>query len=189
MTYKLGKHIGGIPLMSKVVHWLQHHETRMFCWVNQRIQHFLLDFIFTRITHLGGATATIGISLVFALIGQGSLRLASIQSLIALTISHIPVAIIKKAYPRLRPYLVLPQTNIYKNPLTDHSFPSGHTTAIFSASIPFIAAMPTLAFILIPIAITVGFSRIYLGLHYPSDCAVGCVIGTTTSLTTVAVWV
>ncbi|MBD0379846.1 phosphatase PAP2 family protein [Paenibacillus sedimenti] len=174
--------------MSRVVHWLQHHETRMFCFVNQRIQHSFLDHLFSKITHLGGATATIVISLCMALFGQGALRIAGIQALIALTISHIPVAIIKKKYPRLRPYLVLPQTIICKNPLTDHSFPSGHTTAIFSVIIPFVAAMPILGLILVPIALLVGLSRIYLGLHYPSDCLAGCLIGTTAALATVAFW-
>lgn len=174
--------------MSKVVNWLQHHETRMFHFVNQRIQHFFLDHFFSRITHLGGATATIIISLCCALFGQGALQTAGIQALIALTISHIPVAIIKKKYPRLRPYLVHPQTITYKNPLTDHSFPSGHTTSIFSIIIPFMAAIPVLALILLPLALIVGLSRIYLGLHYPSDCFVGSLIGTAASLTTVALW-
>ncbi|GGI45897.1 phosphatidylglycerophosphatase B [Paenibacillus marchantiophytorum] len=174
--------------MSRVVNWLQHHETRAFHFVNQRIQHFFLDHFFSKITHLGGATATIVISLCCALFGHGALRVAGFQALIALTVSHIPVAIIKKKYPRLRPYLVHPQTIIGKNPLTDHSFPSGHTTAIFSIIFPFVAAMPALALVLIPLALTVSLSRIYLGLHYPSDCIVGCLIGSTASLVTVAMW-
>ncbi|NOV00139.1 phosphatase PAP2 family protein [Paenibacillus planticolens] len=174
--------------MSKVVNWLQHHETRMFHFVNQRIQHFFLDHFFSTITHLGGATATIVISLCCALFGQGHLKTAGIQALIALTISHIPVAVIKKKYPRLRPYLVHPQAITYKNPLTDHSFPSGHTTAIFSIIIPIMTAIPVLGVILLPLALIVGVSRIYLGLHYPSDCLVGCLIGTATALTTIALW-
>lgn len=174
--------------MSRVVNWLQHHETRMFHFVNQRIQHFFLDHFFSRITHLGGATATIFVSLCCALFGQGVIQTAGIQALIALTISHIPVAIIKKKYPRLRPYLVYPGANTYKNPLTDHSFPSGHTTAIFSVIIPFIVALPLLGAVLLPLACIVGISRIYLGLHYPSDCIAGSFIGTAAALITVAVW-
>ncbi|OAS17110.1 phosphatase PAP2 family protein [Paenibacillus oryzisoli] len=173
---------------SKVVHWLQDHETRLFHFVNQRIQHQLLDQFFTRITHLGGATASIMIASCLACFGQGSLRIAGLQALLALTISHIPVAIMKKRYPRLRPYLVHPQTITHKNPLTDHSFPSGHTTAIFSVIIPCVYALPLLGLALIPIALVVGVSRIYLGLHYPSDCIVGCMIGTTVSIVTVAFW-
>jgi undecaprenyl-diphosphatase len=174
--------------MGKVIHWLQNRETRMFYWVNQRIQHSFLDIFFSKITHLGGATATIGISLCLSLFGNGIFRIAGLQSLIALTISHLPVALIKKKYPRLRPYLVLPQTKIGKNPLTDHSFPSGHTTAIFSITVPVIMAMPMLSIGLIPLAVIVGLSRIYNGLHYPSDCLVGSLIGTMTALGTVALW-
>lgn len=174
--------------MSRVVHWLQHHETRLFHFVNQRIQHNFLDMFFTKITHLGGATISIIVSLCLACFGHGSLQIAGLQALLALTISHIPVAIMKKRYPRLRPYLVHPQTITYKNPLTDHSFPSGHTTAIFSVMIPILFAAPILGIALVPLAFTVGLSRIYLGLHYPSDCVVGCLIGTTVSLATVAFW-
>lgn len=174
--------------MSRVVVWLQHHEYRMFRFVNRRIQHTLLDIFFNTVTHLGGASTTILASLLLAIFGRGTLRTAALQSLIALAASHIPVAIIKKAYPRLRPYLVLPDTVICKNPLKDHSFPSGHTTAIFSSVLPYLFAFPPLGFVLLPLAVSVGISRMYLGLHYPSDVAAGCVIGTTAALVTVAAW-
>jgi undecaprenyl-diphosphatase len=174
--------------MGKVVNWLQKRENRMFVWVNQTIQHSFLDAFFSKITHLGGATATIAISLCFSIFGHGILRLAGFQSLIALTVSHIPVALIKKRYPRLRPYLVFPETNTYKNPLTDHSFPSGHTTAIFSTAIPFVIAFPVLAFVLLPLAFIVAISRMYVGLHYPSDVLAGGLIGTLSATATVACW-
>ena len=67
-------------MSSKVVHWLQDHETRLFHFVNQRIQHNFLDHFFTKITHLGGATASIMISLCLACFGQGSLRIAGTSS-------------------------------------------------------------------------------------------------------------
>ncbi|MNM71115.1 putative undecaprenyl-diphosphatase YbjG [compost metagenome] len=113
---------------------------------------------------------------------------AGLQAGVALAISHIPVAAAKKAYPRLRPYLTLPGTNTFRNPLTDHSFPSGHTTAIFSITVPFMAAQPLLAIVLVPIALLVAVSRIYLGLHYPSDTLAGAIIGSSVASATVALW-
>jgi undecaprenyl-diphosphatase len=172
---------GGNWSMSKMVTWLQIHENRMFHWVNCKIQHGILDFVLTKLTHLGGATATIAITLGIALFAEGPWKLAGLQGLIALAISHIPVAIIKKKYPRLRPYLVIPQTNICKKPLTDHSFPSGHTTAIFAVIIPFVLIQPWIGLLLLIVAAVVGLSRIYLGLHYPSDCLVGGILGTMTA--------
>lgn len=110
------------------------------------------------------------------------------MSLTSLAVSHIPVAIAKKTYPRLRPYLALPDTHTFRNPLKDHSFPSGHTTAIFSVTVPFMILFPLLILMLLPVALTVALSRIYLGLHYPTDVVAGGVIGTLTALGTVALW-
>ncbi|MDF2959924.1 MAG: phosphatidic acid phosphatase [Paenibacillus sp.] len=172
--------------MSRVVIWLQQRENRMFCWVNQRIQHTSLDLFFNMITHLGGATITITTALCLALFGQGGWKTAGFYSCLALALSHIPVALIKRKYPRLRPYLVLPDTNTCKKPLKDHSFPSGHTTAIFSVVTPLVFANPWAGTVLLPLALLVGISRIYLGQHYPSDCLAGAFIGTASAMSIVA---
>lgn len=168
--------------MSRVMNWLQQHENQVFLWVNQRKQVTFIDYIIQRITHLGGASATIATSLSLALFTHSNWRMVAIQALIALVVSHIPVSIMKRKYPRLRPYLVLPQTKICKNPLADHSFPSGHTTAIFASVVPFAIHEPILALILLPVAFTVAYSRVYLGLHYPSDCIVGAILGTSSAV-------
>ncbi len=168
--------------MTRVMYWLQQHENQVFLWVNQRQQVKIMDWLMKRMTHLGGASFTISSTLVVALLTHGIWRLLAIQAIISLTLSHLPVALFKKKYPRLRPYLVLPQTKIGKNPLADHSFPSGHTTAIFAIIVPFSISMPHLAAILIPIAFIVAYSRVYLGLHYPSDCIVGVLLGSMSAL-------
>ncbi|WP_409347081.1 phosphatase PAP2 family protein [Paenibacillus sp. MBLB4367] len=168
--------------MSRVVHWLQHHETQLFRLVNHKSRHAALDYAFVRLTHLGGATATIIVTLAIALFASGDWRLAAWQSAAALAASHLPVAFIKKKYPRLRPYMVLPDTNICRNPLSDHSFPSGHSTAIFAVVMPFVLLFPPLGFLLVPLACLVALSRVYLGLHYPSDCAAGAAIGSAAAM-------
>lgn len=173
-------------MMNRLVTRLQYHEHRMFCFVNQQIRHQALDFFFNIITHLGGAAASIATALCIALFAEGVWKSAGMLSCVALGLSHVPVAIIKKKYPRLRPYLVLEGTHTCKKSLKDHSFPSGHTTAIFSVTVPMMLITPWVTAILLPVASLVGMSRIYLGLHYPSDVLAGLLIGTTTALTTVA---
>jgi undecaprenyl-diphosphatase len=168
--------------MARVMDWLQRHENQVFLWVNQRKQVTFIDIIMQRITHLGGASVTIAATLSLSLLAHNIWKMIALQALIALAVSHIPVSIFKKKYPRLRHYLVLQQTRTSKNPLAYHSFHSGHTTAIFASVVPFVMYTPYLAFILLPIAFTVAYSRVYLGLHYPSDCAVGALLGISSAI-------
>lgn len=50
---------------------------------------------------MGGATFTIAVALMVAVFGHGHWRLAGLQSCLALALSHIPVAIIKKKNTRV----------------------------------------------------------------------------------------
>ncbi|WP_442601589.1 phosphatase PAP2 family protein [Paenibacillus sp. KN14-4R] len=159
-------------------------EKRLFYWCNRAIQAPLLDRIFEVLTHLGGATFTITCTLGIALFAPNSLSRIGWQSLIALTVSHVIVALIKRKFRRRRPFLALSEVKTGKKILLDASFPSGHTTAIFSVITPFLFLSAWLACLLLPIAFLVSFSRIYLGLHYPTDCLAGCVLGTSTAIFT-----
>ncbi|OAB46090.1 phosphatase PAP2 family protein [Paenibacillus glacialis] len=174
--------------MRQLIFKLQKLDQRLFQWINGRLHNFLLNFFLYYLTHLGGATFTISTSLLVWVFGSPPWSTAGAQAAIALAVSHIPVAIAKKLYPRIRPYLALPETNTFRNPLSDHSFPSGHTTAAFAIAIPFIVAIPELWSLFLSLSIIVGFSRIYLGLHYPSDVLAGVVIGTSVATMTVAIW-
>lgn len=169
-------------MMSRSLQWILFQERRLFFWCNHTIRHSILDRTFAIITHLGGASFTIICTLAIALFAPDLWSMVGWQSFAALLISHLIAIIIKKKVQRIRPYLILPNTKVVRNPLKDHSFPSGHTTAIFSIITPFLLVSKWLAFVLIPLALIVGLSRIYLGLHYPSDCIAGCLLGTVSAL-------
>lgn len=171
-------------LVVKLLQW----EHGVFKFINGRLHNRFLNFWLYYLTHLGGATFTISCSLLLWFVAPAPWGNVAFKSLVALAVSHIPVAIAKKLYPRVRPYIKLPGTNTFRNPLTDHSFPSGHTTAIFSVTVPFMAQAPILMVLLLPVAILVGVSRIYLGLHYPSDVLAGATLGSSAALGTVAFW-
>jgi len=174
--------------MSRLFVKFQEYDRNVFMWINGRLHNRFMNFWLYYFTHLGGATASIAVSLLIWLLAPAPWSTTGLQACIALAVSHIPVAIAKKLYPRIRPYLALPDAITFRNPLTDHSFPSGHTTAIFSVTVPFMAMDFILLCALLPVALIVGFSRIYLGLHYPSDVLAGATIGTLVALATVALW-
>jgi undecaprenyl-diphosphatase len=157
--------------------WLHEKECGFFRLINGRLHRSSLDHFFHLWTHLGGAFATITTALLLLILLPDHLKSWGGVCLLSLIISHIPVSISKKMYPRKRPYINLPDTIIGSNPLKDHSFPSGHTTAIFSIVTPLILLNPFLGVFLLIGALLVGISRMYLGLHYPSDVLAGMILG------------
>gem|GEM_PF-199220 len=65
------------------------------------------------------------------------------------------------------------------------SFPSGHTSTSFAIATMFALRYPTYPLIYIPIyawAMTIGYGRMYLGMHYPSDVLAGAIIGAGSSI-------
>lgn len=130
-----------------------------------------------RVTHLGGATGTILFCLLWFIFSPNDSKYWAIEALIALGGSHGVVYLLKNGLPRIRPYLESKDLYTFPDALTDYSFPSGHTTAIFSIAVTFIYHEPMLACFFLPIASFVGYSRMYLALHYPTDVLAGVGLG------------
>ena len=64
----------------------------------------------------------------------------------------------------------------------DGSFPSGHTTSSFACATVLAAVVPKASPGLFLLALAIGFSRIYVGVHWPLDVVGGAVIGTALGL-------
>jgi undecaprenyl-diphosphatase len=84
---------------------------------------------------------------------------------------------LREAIGRPRPWrrYALPHTLVPAP--KDPSFPSGHTTIAFACATVLTYLRPRLGIPLFLLAASIGFSRIYVGVHYPLDVLGGAVLG------------
>lgn len=98
---------------------------------------------------------------------------------ITFLIGLIIIAPIKKLFNRSRPFEKLENVNILERKPTSRSFPSWHAYNITSQGllIGYLLNSLFITIMFLILAIIVAFSRIQLGVHYPSDVIFGFLIG------------
>jgi undecaprenyl-diphosphatase len=86
----------------------------------------------------------------------------------------------KHAASRPRPYTVVADATLRQPPAHGSSFPSSHSAVALAVAVTLVAFLPRWgAVVAIAYAIVLGWSRIYLGVHYPVDVVAGFGIGCT----------
>jgi membrane-associated phospholipid phosphatase len=101
-----------------------------------------------------------------------------IKSGIAITVSWSLTTILKYVVNRQRPY---ESYSDIQRLSSDHtpSFPSGHTTSAFCTATSLSLMYPKW-YVIVPSyswAACVSYSRMHLGMHYPTDVIVGAILG------------
>lgn len=136
-----------------------------------------LDLMMPIITYLGSLTFTVGFCLLALIYPESSIRSVGLKTSIALSFSALISQVIKTSVSRIRPFLRIQNLNIKKIGIDEYSFPSGHTTAAFALAVSVSLSSSIFSPICITLASLVGISRMYLGVHYPSDVGVGVMLG------------
>ena len=161
-------------------------DGNILLWIQEYIRNDFLTPIITFITKLGDAgmvwiaiavlllcfkkTRKTGLLVGFALIGS-------------LVVNNI---ILKNLFARIRPYEVIEGLKILIEKPGEFSFPSGHTGSSFAAGVMLFLACPKKYGVpALVLAFLIGLSRLYVGVHYPTDVLGGMVTGT---LIAVCIW-
>ncbi|MGB9867507.1 MAG: phosphatase PAP2 family protein [Bacillota bacterium] len=155
-------------------------ETELLRLINRGCRIRLIDRLVREATRLGSPFFVVPVCVgawVTGISGFEPMAKVSTQAMFALASSHAVVRFLKVVVKRKRPYLTLGNLMVRGPELKDLSFPSGHTAAAFSLATSFAAAFPGVGMLLTVLASLVGISRMYVGMHYPSDVIFGAFLG------------
>ena len=163
---------------------IQRFDEQVLVWIAQNIRCALLDPFMKVYTQLGGL-GMLFIALTLMLMLFKATRKSGFSALCAMLIGLVMVnLIIKPLVARERPWLVI-ENFVNLVPERDpNSFPSGHTSIAFSFAIAVCATAPKqwMRITAVCIAVVMGLSRLYVGVHFPSDVLVGAYIGSVCGL-------
>ena len=147
-------------------------------FLQESVRNPILDNIMIFITSLGNG-GMIWIAATIALLIPKKTRKAGIMSAAALLGSLIiNNNIVKNIVQRPRPFVTFADLQIIIPTPSEFSFPSGHTSSSFAAAAVFYRHLPKkIGLPSVILAGLIGFSRLYVGVHYPTDVIAGVLMG------------
>ncbi|MEI3525424.1 MAG: phosphatase PAP2 family protein [Eubacteriales bacterium] len=153
-------------------------EYRLLMFLQNSIRGPVQNKIMWCITSLENA-GFLSIAACLALLLQPRYRRVGQAATVSMILEFMLVNLVLKNWvARVRPYHLLEDLILLAREPMDYSFPSGHTGAAFAvASVMFIGMPKQIGIPALLVATLIGFSRIYLGVHFPTDVLGGVIVG------------
>ncbi|MBM4129068.1 MAG: phosphatase PAP2 family protein, partial [Nitrospira sp.] len=154
-----------------------HTDTLIFFFINRDLQNHFFDVIMPFITNRA-YLLIVPLVLWCLLKDWKKAGIVLLISVAALALSDWIVYMVKEIFQRPRPCAVLDGVNLLVGCGRSYSMPSSHASSAISFVTPFLFLVKSrIRYPLILIALFVMFSRVYVGVHYPSDVLVGAFLG------------
>ena len=158
-------------------------ESGALVWIEQNLRHPIIDpimFFFSWINNAG----LWAILMVLMLLVYKKYRDVGVTAMVSLAMEFFLINVVVKPWvQRIRPYDVNEAIHILVETPTDYSFPSGHTGAAFAVAFVVLLCMSwKWGVSVIAVASMIAFSRLYNGVHYPTDVLGALVIAFVTAL-------
>jgi undecaprenyl-diphosphatase len=137
-----------------------------------------LDPIFIALSAIGyGGLVWIALATVLSFVGRRSILLPTALTAGSVWAADLVAAILKNVIDRPRPPSVVPESDPLLGGTLGSSLPSGHAATSFAGATVLAYLFPRALPWLVILAFAIGFSRVYVGVHYPSDVLIGAVVG------------
>ena len=147
--------------------------------VAQHVRQDWLDPVVCFYTALGNAGLGFIVTALVLLVFKGTRR-SGATALTAMTLGLLVTNLtIKPLVSRARPWVVMENFVSLVTSSDPHSFPSGHTNAAFAFGVALFLTLPQkwAKAAALAVAALMGLSRLYVGVHFPTDVLAGAVIG------------
>lgn len=152
-------------------------EFNILNYIQDNIRNDFLDFVMSFWSFLGNMS-WIWILLTVILLCFKRTRRIGIVCVIGFVLSFlITNCTIKPIVARIRPYEINTMVSLLLPKELDYSFPSGHTVYAMCYATIFFRKNKTIGICMFLFAAIMGFSRIYLYMHFPTDVLFGAVFG------------
>jgi undecaprenyl-diphosphatase len=164
--------------MTALIQSLASYDRAVFQFINQFLANPATDLIMPFVT--ADLNLKISYAACLALIlwkGDKRLRFAVIASIIVVAVTdQLSSSVVKPLFARPRPCHEL-DVRLLVNCGSGFSLPSSHAANLFGQAFFFRQIAPKSAWYLIPLAIIVALSRVFVGVHYPFDILIGAALG------------
>lgn len=159
---------------------IQNLDASVLLWIQDSVRQEWLNPLVCLYTKLGDG-GLLWIALSVAMLLYRPTRKAGMAALTAMLLGLVlNNLIIKQLVGRPRPWLSVEGLHYVIFEGDPNSFPSGHTCASFAAACAWWRLAPKrwMAVAGMAMAVCMGLSRLYVGVHYPSDVLMGALVGT-----------
>ena len=121
--------------------------------------------------------ALAAVLLILWALNKRSDRIMAVCALLAFLFAEAAGKFVGKLYVHQNPFAELQDVSKLIEKDIGNSFPSDHTILFFSICFTFFLFRKKRWYIWMLLAVTVGFSRIWVGVHYPADIMAGAALG------------
>lgn len=159
-------------MLESIVQW----DFSVLNFIKEHLNCGFMDFAMKWTSILGGAVIWLVIGIVFIFIKKYRKDGINLIFCFGICVLLIECAI-KLLIMRERPYIIA-EIPIIVAPPMGTSFPSGHTSLSFAAASALMTTDKRFGIPAYIFAAFVGFSRLYLYVHFPTDIIAGAIFGT-----------
>lgn len=157
-------------LDAQILLWIQAHRVPA------------LNPVMVGITLLGSG-GIVWIAILLLLLIRKDTRRYGLTGAVSLGVGFAVYFILNHIVQRTRPFIAVKGLALLGSKPLGYSFPSGHTTTAFAVAVVLFLCLPgKFGIPALVLAALISLSRLYIGVHYPTDVLAGFLIGTITAV-------